>query len=831
MATPSKSASALLARFKGKRSSGKKARKRKWGAKSLEKSQLSIADLGQNMQQVKKKLRLGRTDPEADLRGRSDSWRFADLNAAIKLTKPRQGEPLHIKDCRMICQMAYKLTYAELLSATGEEKKGWTGQSLDDLVERHVDTVSILTGYSKPKVRDVLAAHNIHSKTYKESDASMAETYSKLVAKRAAIPSRKFNGIPRSRYAEVVACVDDVLARNGRATRLSDIRQAVQCKLNIYINSPDFGLFLRRLGFNYDKPTRHVMKMTKKRLKRIRKYLKKYARALEEEKNGKAVIIYLDETYIHASHCRHKLWFNTKEQNVGMDQKSNRLIIIHAMSKHGLLCSRSMTPTTPMPTGQGNPILSAAARAEAAAGAEDAVSFETASTEQLEPRDHPLDTRPYNESKTCNLQENMRSDTVNTNTEFIYAAGKTKDSDTNAGMPQQGDYHNNMDGVMFMNWVKTRLEPAFIACFGVSKKMIMILDNASYHHGPEEESIHINSITKNSMYPWYDKFAMNNITITRGGTQNTVERHDQKKKRNAKEIKSVRSRAEKKTMEERAEYFMERGLFGEMQLQEIKAAFTEDLAEMHGIRGQEYKRIKRNKEEMLDILSGNTYREAGTQGHAAANYNGATFPAWPDGPSAQEMRDALEAVVKVQQPDLLHSALENWARQSRLTVELIFTPPYCPDLQPIEMIWGLVKNRVAADWFENRSMKQVLDHLFNAFYGGPKAMRTDECWTPVDARACWLRIRKCFHAANARIKRDPYLSGTIHALHLNEEQDIAEEDRDDYVEPADNSGVLVDDLQDNEGLDNEIDEDGIEHPLDRSYSTEAMTIMTAAASC
>ena len=30
--------------------------------------------------------------------------------------------------------------------------------------------------------------------------------------------------------------------------------------------------------------------------------------------------------------------------------------------------------------------------------------------------------------------------------------------------------------------------------------------------------------------------------------------------------------------------------------------------------------------------------------------------------------------------------------------ELIWTPPYCPDLQPIEKLWAFIKNRVGANW-------------------------------------------------------------------------------------------------------------------------------------
>jgi len=45
-----------------------------------------------------------------------------------------------------------------------------------------------------------------------------------------------------------------------------------------------------------------------------------------------------------------------------------------------------------------------------------------------------------------------------------------------------GDYHKNMNGEIFLNWENHRLIPAFEAKYGRKKKMILVLDNAAYHH-------------------------------------------------------------------------------------------------------------------------------------------------------------------------------------------------------------------------------------------------------------------------------------------------------------------------------------------------------------
>ena len=50
-----------------------------------------------------------------------------------------------------------------------------------------------------------------------------------------------------------------------------------------------------------------------------------------------------------------------------------------------------------------------------------------------------------------------------------------------------GDYHAAMTGSRVMEWLERRQTPAFKAAFG-DKKMILVLDNASHHHGFDSEA-------------------------------------------------------------------------------------------------------------------------------------------------------------------------------------------------------------------------------------------------------------------------------------------------------------------------------------------------------
>jgi len=69
-----------------------------------------------------------------------------------------------------------------------------------------------------------------------------------------------------------------------------------------------------------------------------------------------------------------------------------------------------------------------------------------------------------------------------TTAELIYPAGE-KSADS--------DYHKNMDSDTFMDWIANRLVPAFEAKYpftedGKKMKMILVMDNAAYHHGMPE---------------------------------------------------------------------------------------------------------------------------------------------------------------------------------------------------------------------------------------------------------------------------------------------------------------------------------------------------------
>jgi hypothetical protein len=72
--------------------------------------------------------------------------------------------------------------------------------------------------------------------------------------------------------------------------------------------------------------------------RRIGRFIVQYHRALKEEAEGIAVIVYTDESYIHSNHACQESWFPAGSNHyVVRTRRTGRLVIIHAITVDGLL--------------------------------------------------------------------------------------------------------------------------------------------------------------------------------------------------------------------------------------------------------------------------------------------------------------------------------------------------------------------------------------------------------------------------------------------------------------------------------------------------------------
>ena len=193
--------------------------------------------------------------------------------------------------------------------------------------------------------------------------------------------------------------------------------------------------------------------------------LQAYSLALEKEEQGEAIIVYMDRV------VPREPWLPCIGKKDGATPKfpasKKRLIIVHAITKDGLLYF-----------GEEN-------------------------------------IRIWWKDALLWKSEKKAS------AELIYPAG-TKGT-PEKGCPTRGDYHLNMDGEMFESWVKQRLIPAFEKKYP-SKKMVLVLDNASYHHSGRQ--FFEKTATKINMYSSMDKFNIEEINVPRLGTIRRIAQSD-----------------------------------------------------------------------------------------------------------------------------------------------------------------------------------------------------------------------------------------------------------------------------------------------------------------
>jgi len=197
--------------------------------------------------------------------------------------------------------------------------------------------------------------------------------------------------------------------------------------LHVKISTKTAQRILGKLGYGFGKLTT-IYRLTSKRKKVIESFIIDFARYYKMEEEGKVVLVFTDESYLHAGHKFKKGWspqvgkqyvvvnsaqveqpgsappgFKDTREGDQAGGKGTRIIILNAISKDGMLCERG-------PSGK-----------------------------------YLHKDQVYEPSR----------DSAITNAAWLWRAGKK-------GIP---DYHDNMDSDGFMWWVKNRLVPAYRAVY------------------------------------------------------------------------------------------------------------------------------------------------------------------------------------------------------------------------------------------------------------------------------------------------------------------------------------------------------------------------------
>lgn len=227
----------------------------------------------------------------------------------------------------------------------------------------------------------------------------------------------------------------------GRQVFRRTVKDYLECSYGLEMSNRAVGGLLQRLGFKRRRGRIKIPPLNEERKNRIRLFLVKMDLAKRAEDAGVAVIVYMDESFVHQAHGSAYSYSPSDDKGVVQDGigrttgKGLRMIMVHAITKHGPLAELQ----------EGFPIREGWFKAK------------------------------ENRAKKIKPGEADFEMSDEQTAEFLWQAKLAT-----------GDYHNAMTDGMFMQWLKHRLTPAFDAQFK-NKKMFLVLDNASYHHCFDEE--------------------------------------------------------------------------------------------------------------------------------------------------------------------------------------------------------------------------------------------------------------------------------------------------------------------------------------------------------
>ena len=205
--------------------------------------------------------------------------------------------------------------------------------------------------------------------------------------------------------------------------RLNSDDPQLDSGLRVHIPRSSLAYLLKKhLGYEFsyvnNNKTTNIMN-TQKRHSRIRKFAIEMARALKLQEAGEFVMVFTDETYINTNHIPGTSWMHEGRKVGRPSGKGKRLVILHAISTTDFICEYT-------DSGMG------------------------------------IEEGRYGGDGGSLVKRNTA--------EWIWPAKETK-----------GDYHGEMSGEAYEMWLEHRLVPAFEAKYP-GKKLILVMDNASYHH-------------------------------------------------------------------------------------------------------------------------------------------------------------------------------------------------------------------------------------------------------------------------------------------------------------------------------------------------------------
>ncbi|CAM9882425.1 unnamed protein product, partial [Ectocarpus sp. 4 AP-2014] len=129
----------------------------------------------------------------------------------------------------------------------------------------------------------------------------------------------------------------------GRQVFRRTIKDYLECSYGLEMSNRAVGGLLQRLGFKRRRGRIKIPPLNEERKNRIRLFLVKMDLAKRAEDAGVAVIVYMDESFVHQAHGSAYSYFPSDDKGVVQDGigrttgKGLRMIMVHAITRHGPL--------------------------------------------------------------------------------------------------------------------------------------------------------------------------------------------------------------------------------------------------------------------------------------------------------------------------------------------------------------------------------------------------------------------------------------------------------------------------------------------------------------
>ena len=451
-----------------------------------------------------------------------------------------------------------------------------------------------------------------------------------------------------------------------------------------------------RLGFKYRTPMCTRIIFSAKRTDDAIRFCKELDAAIKLEQRGNAIILYMDETYCHLQHIPSRMWFRDVDIGTARAERSR--------------CKGSL-----------------------------AIILHCLSKDGwVLQRD--TDNKPP-------VVDEWHSGPVET-CEMVFR-----------GKVGRGDYHDNMNGDMFMKWVNERLVPTVKTKYP-GKEVYLVMDNAPYHHGHSPDCFFASGKSKDVMKAKLTELGCRRLSVhpyTEVETSPPVPTPTDAAHRLEGWVFCEKTTGECYMVDGESDEgdgnVIIHTRVGRTRFGAVESAFDEDFRRlmmddfMFVGRGEaalmyvrsimntrgKVPKSKRQARRLQQSCAEYTERLRDTVwtypvGKLDETYNG-NGNKGSGGPPADLLRRACDEYIKQHHPRLRQTRVMR--RFMELGWHIIWTVPYWAKSQPIELAWAYVKNYVARMYHPGRTHKDLRRHILAGMYGGPG--RNGKVHTGLDA--------------------------------------------------------------------------------------------------